>query len=151
MKYKLSPKLVTFAHNVAKLPFAKKMLKPFYYAYKKKLQNNRNKLFKANALQTLNDFDKAMKSAGMNYVLMFGSMLGAVREHGFIKHDLDIDTAMWAEDFSAEIEKVLVNAGFELNHSYEIDGGKLARELTFEKNGVDIDIFFIYPAIDEYP
>ena len=85
------------------------------------------------------------------YTLIFGSMLGAVREKGFIKHDVDIDVAMWAEDYSPRVQKSLEEAGFKLDHRYLIDEGVLAREETYVKNDVSIDVYCIFPPIDKYP
>lgn len=151
MKNTLSPKLVSFANKVAKIPFAKALLKPFYYPYKDRLNAKRNKVYKQHALDTLADFDKCMNENGFVYTLIFGSMLGAVREKGFIKHDVDIDVAMWVEDYSPQVQKCLEEAGFKLDHRYLIDDGASAREETYVKNDVSIDVYCIFPAIDTYP
>ena len=151
MKNILSHRLEIYAHKVAKIPFAKILLKPFYYKYKKLLNKKRNKEFQKHALSVLDCFNKAMDEGGFKYFLIFGSLLGAVREKGFISHDCDIDTAMWSDDFSPQLYKNLSKYGFKLIFSYEIDDGTLGRELSFEKDNVSIDIFFIYPPIDNYP
>lgn len=151
MKNVLSPKIRFFAGKVANIPFAKSLLKPFYYPYKERLNKRRNEAFHKNALNVLRQFDECMAASGYEYFLLFGSLLGAVREKGFISHDLDMDVAMWYEDFSPNIQLSLEKAGFKLIHSHEIDGGASAKEDTFEKDDVSIDIFYFYPAIDEYP
>lgn len=151
MKYILSSKIVFLANKAAKIPFVKPLLKPFYYKYKDYLAEKRKKVFHQNALNTLKQFDECMRAHDFKYVLMFGSMLGAVREKGFISHDMDMDVAMWYEDYTPEIKTALESAGFKLIHYHEIDGGVSAKEDTYEKDGISIDIFFIYPAIDEYP
>ncbi len=151
MKNTLSPKLVKTANDVAKIPFAKKLLKPFYYRYKQWLKDKRNRAYKEYALETIADFDKCMRENSFTYTLLFGSMLGAVREKGFIAHDLDIDVAMWKEDFTEEVQSKLESAGFKLSHRVLIDDGESAREETYIKNDVSIDIYCINPPIDEYP
>lgn len=151
MKYVLSPKLVHFANKVAKIPFAKRLLKPFYYPYKNRLQKKRNKVYRKNALEVLNAFDKCLTDNGYPYILLFGTLLGAVREKGFIKHDADIDTAIWIDDYDDNLVRVLLSAGFVLDHKYEIEEGELAREVTFVFKDVSIDLFCIYPPIDNYP
>ena len=45
MRTVLSPKLIRIANNVAKIPFMKSLLKPFYYPYKQRITDNRNKVF----------------------------------------------------------------------------------------------------------
>lgn len=151
MKNRLSPKLVKFANSVAKVPFAKALLKPFYYRYKRYLSIKRNKAYKEYALETIADFDRCMRDNSFTYTLMFGSMLGAVREKGFIAHDLDIDVAMWKEDYSEKVQSSLEKAGFKLLHRMVMDNGETAREETYVKNDVSIDLYCIYPPIDEYP
>ena len=140
-----------FAHKIAKVPFAKNLLKPFYYPYKNRIERKRNATFRKNALEVLSAFDEAMTGAGYRYVLMFGSMLGAIREKGFLAHDLDIDTGFWAEDYDEDLIPTLERAGFRLVHTYTIDDGRSAREQTVERDGVTIDLYYIYPALDEYP
>lgn len=151
MKNVLSHKLEIWAHKIASLPYAKQILKPIYYRYKLKLNKKRNDEFKKHALSVIEGFDKAMQEVGCNYFLIFGSLLGAVREHGFISHDCDIDTAIWNTDYSDAIIKALKAHGFKELFSYEIDNGDFGRELSFEKDNVSIDIFFVYPPIDDYP
>ena len=133
MKYTLSPKLIEFAHKVSLIPGMKRLLKPFYYSYKKKLANKRKKLILHNAYSVMSDFDKALSSLGINYSIAFGTLLGAVREKGFIKHDLDLDTVVWYDDYSKDIQKILETYGFKLSHVFQLDGGKKGLEETFEK------------------
>ena len=151
MKNTLSPRLVSFANKVAKIPFAKSLLKPFYYAYKKKLARKRNEAYNRHALDTLAVFDECMKQNGVEYTLFFGTMLGAIRERGFIKHDVDIDVAVWKEDYSPKIQRILEENGFKLDHRFLIDEGESAREETYVRNDVSIDVYCIFPPIDTYP
>lgn len=151
MKYVLPNKLIEIANNVAQIPGMKTILKPFYYPYTRYLKNKRNKHFQEYGLEVLKKFSDVLTSNNYEYTLAFGTLLGAVREKNFIKHDLDIDVAMWAEDWTPDFQKCLQNAGFKLWHSYEIDEGKLGREETYVYNDVSIDIFYFYPPIDKYP
>lgn len=135
--------------------FIKTLLRPFaafYYNYIDQSRKNRIKrlreAFNVHGLDVLNHFDKTLDANGYKYSLAFGTMLGAVREHGFIKHDLDIDVFMWIEDFNDNFIKILKESGFTLKHTFFVDNGKWAREDTIEKDGVQIDIFYIYPALE---
>lgn len=111
----------------------------------------RNRKFRKNAINVLKQFDECMNKNNYPYCLIFGSLLGAVREKGFIKHDLDLDTAMWIDDYTPQIKEELKKCGFKLEHEFVVEDGKLGREETYEKDGVSIDIFYFYDAIDEYP
>ena len=106
-----------------------------------------NNAFLNNGMEALMTFDTAMKEANYHYSLAFGTMLGAVREHGFIKHDFDIDVFMWIEDLDELLPSVLKKSGFKYTHTFLVDNGKLGREDTIEYKGVQIDIFYIYPAL----
>ncbi len=118
--------------------------------------NWRNKKVRSNSyrkygVEALQKFANCLDSNGIEYTLAFGSILGAIREHGFIKHDLDIDTFIWKDQHTQRIVDCIVSAGFKWKTCYLVDGGELGREDTFEYHGVTIDVFYLYPAIDEYP
>lgn len=153
MKDRLSLGLVEFAHKVSKIPFAKALIKPFYYPYKRKVNRLRKENFKKNSLKVLSTFDLCMTSNNIYYSVIFGTLLGAIREHGFIKHDCDIDVAVFMEDRTEFLHQILTQRGFNLIHRYRIDDGRLGCEETYIYEGttVSIDIFYICPAIDEYP
>lgn len=151
MKYKVSNRLIDFAHSIAKIPGMKMLLKPFFYPYLEYMSKKRNQQFRKHAIDVLQKFANIIDENGIEYTLAFGTLLGAVREKGFIKHDIDIDVAMWAEDWSPNLRKYLENGGFKLLHTHEVDKGLLAREETYSFNNVTIDIFYFYPAIDDYP
>lgn len=150
MRTSISPLLLYIANRVAQIPFMKSLLKPLYYPYKKKIWSNRNRLFQENALKVLADFDYAMRTNNIPYSIFAGTLLGAVREKGFIKHDLDVDTLMFYEDYSPHNRSILENAGFRLQRSFTINEGQLGMEETYEKFGVTIDIYYIYHD-DKYP
>lgn len=151
MKNQISERTLELANKAAKIKGVKRMFKPFYYPYKNYLKRKRNKYFQKHALKVLELFDNALKNGGFFYTLAFGTMLGAVREKGFIKHDIDIDVNIWIEDWSQSLRDCLFEHGFELLHNFEIDNGELGREETYVMNDVTIDVFYVYPAIDRYP
>lgn len=142
-----------FAHTVSKIPFAKTLLKPIYYSYKEKINKRRQINFKNNALEVLRIFDQCMYTNGYNYTLIFGTLLGAIRDKGFISHDFDIDVAIFNEQRCNALRDVLLGEGFKLYRRFTIDNGNLGCEETYlyKDTGVSIDIFYIYPPIEVYP
>lgn len=150
--YLLPTWMIRLGEKVAKVPFAKRVLKPIYYPYKEWLNKKRNQKFLSNGMSVIRCFDETLTSAGIPYMLGFGTLLGAVREHGFIKHDMDIDTCLWYEDYYAkDVKGCLERSGFKMSRCFTIDDGKCGLETTFFKDGVGIDIFLIYPAVDRMP
>ena len=130
----------------------KKLLKPIYNKLiVKPLHKRKVKRFQKEALPVLTHFDKVMTDNGFRYSLIFGSLLGAVREKGFLKHDDDVDVAMWNSQWSPRIKKVLEDSGFRLVHTFLVDDGKAGREETYVYKNVQIDIFYFYDAIEQYP
>lgn len=144
MKTHLSPKLEKIANIASKIPFVKSLLKPFYYGYKKRIYNNRYNCLHTIGIRVLKEFDCVMINNNINYTVYAGTLLGAIREGGMLKHDLDIDTAIWNLDYGPHIETALKKEGFRLTRRFEIDRGRLGREETYNKDGVDIDVFYIY-------
>ena len=143
---KLPDWFVKFSRWVGKCSWLKKILHPFYYGLNDLLANHRNRVMHKNGLAVLKDFDECLTGNGFHYSLIWGSMLGAIREHGFIKHDLDTDVVMWAEDYSPRLHDCLINAGFCRERQLLVEDGKMGREETYEKKGVSLDIYYIYPV-----
>ena len=135
-----------------KYPLLKKVTQPFVGGLGSSKHNNIIKDlrsgFAEHGLKTLEHFDKVLVKYGYTYSLAFGTMLGAVREHGFIKHDADIDVFMWIEDRDDRFLDILKKEGFKLTHTYSVENGKFGQEDTIEYNEVQIDIFYIYPAVE---
>lgn len=122
-----------------------------YEKYVSEPQQQVKKAFIEHGIEALRVFHDCMEKNNHPYTLAFGSILGAVREKGLIKHDFDLDTFMWIEDFSDKVIKDLIACGFKWINNYSIDSGKYGREDTFEYKGARIDVFYLYPAINKYP
>ncbi len=141
--------------TIAQTPIIKNVIDCFFdglrQKYNKKLDEERNQACATYGVEVLKMFDDCMSENNFFYTLAYGSILGAIREHGFIKHDLDVDVYMWIEDYSPKFITALQEAGFTWLHNYSIDDGKYGREDTFEYKGVSIDIFWLYPPINQYP
>lgn len=103
-------------------------------------------------IEVLKQFDDCCEEYGFKYALAFGTLLGAVREKGFIKTDDDIDLYMWIDDYTPELPKALERFGFKWKHSFIVDDQKFAREDTFSYKDVDVDIFYLYQSEEfQYP
>jgi len=63
------------------------------------LVDEKRKKIWAIEIDLLRQFDALCKSAGLRYFLVEGSLLGAVRHHGFIPWDDDVDVGMFRADY----------------------------------------------------
>lgn len=139
----LLEKLAAKAGNIR---WIKAILNPFWKAfYLNPRKKTHAEAFLSNALDLLKRFDQVFKEYDLQYCLVFGTLLGAIREHGFIKHDMDIDVAVWSDANHLFIEKILTNAGFRLERRIEVDNGVFGREETYTYKDVNIDLFYFYP------
>jgi phosphorylcholine metabolism protein LicD len=109
----------------------------------------RNRIFQKNGLEALYAIDDAFNEMKIPFWLEFGTLLGAVREKGFIEHDLDIDLACFFDDYREENEKIFNRHGLFKVREFLIDDGRFGREETYRYQGVDIDIFYFHRRGDE--
>ncbi len=129
----------------------------------------------AKELEILLEFDRICRENGLTYYLACGTLLGAVRHHGFIPWDDDIDVEMFRSDYerAKEIFERELRPPFVWQDTYTIvrdakteDGGSL-RFLPFAKirnsdtaaiertgapasmnQGIYIDVFPLDDAMD---
>ena len=148
---KLTQELTRVANFFAKIPGVKKALEIFYRPVQRKLSRERRESFLQNGLELLTRFHQCCEENNIKYTLAFGSLLGAVCEKGFIQHDLDIDVWIWKEERPDNIEAILLQYGFVLDHTFAIDDGELGLEETYIYKDVTIDLFYIYQAVDKLP
>lgn len=133
------------ASFIAKCEWLRVALRPiFRLLYVNRIKASKRKMISENGLLLLQTVDAAFKENSIPYTLAFGTMLGAVRDHGFIKHDLDIDLAVPSSASSKVIEQILRGRGFELLRRIEVDEGNFAREETYLYKGVSVDFFYFY-------
>jgi len=110
--------------------------------YRKKRQNYKN-----HAMETLLHAKTCLDNAGLFFWIDFGTLLGAYREKDFIKHDMDIDISMFANNIEAA-KKAMTQGGFKLTKTFEILGDPTGVEQTYTYKGVSIDIFFYIEESD---
>ena len=110
-------------------------------------------------LQILKEFDKICQKNNLKYILVGGTLIGAIRHNGFIPWDDDIDVSMPRDDYNkfVEIQKKELDKTKYYFQSIETDAefgllfGKMRRKnsiysestcpLDEKKQGIWIDIF----------
>lgn len=103
-----------------------------------------NKAFGQYGLETLQLATQAAESQGCKLFLAFGTLLGAYRNHGFIPHDCDLDTAMLGEERSEAFVKAMKAAGLRHIRQYYVKATGRICEDKFDYKGVHIDVHYYY-------
>lgn len=120
--------------KVARYIYRKTILK--YKHYKQ------NKYFLSNSKIVMNKIDEVFKEINIPYWLEYGTLLGAVRDKNFIKHDIDIDLGLFLDDYSNDIVRVFKKHGFKRIRKISVDNDRYGVEETYLYNKVEVDLFF---------
>ena len=97
------------------------------------------------AAKNLSDLKSVLDGEVIKFMLIAGTLLGAVREHDFISHDEDIDLAFLEEDKQIVFDSLpkITKKGFEIAR---YDGRGL---LSVIRDGEYIDFYFFKPKKGE--
>lgn len=87
--------------------------------------------------------DEMLTQKGLQYWLNYGTLLGAYRDHAFIKHDYDLDIGMWWKDQDG-VKELFLNNGFKLVVEFHFGdwNNPEKTEFRFEYAGAFIDVDF---------
>ncbi len=88
------------------------------------------------------DFMEASTSLGMRPFLMWGTLLGYIREGDFLKHDYDIDLGLLAQDYDKKeaLVSAMTKRGYRVRHD-------VPYALSFETKDclLHLDVDLLYP------
>jgi hypothetical protein len=100
------------------------------------------------AVKNIAELHSIFKSHGVKGWIQDGTLLGYIRDNGFIPHDNDIDFGMRWLDFSKELYNDMTKNGFEFKTCH----GRLNESLivNFRKRNIPIDIYFYYNDGDRF-
>lgn len=95
------------------------------------------------ALENLVAAVRALASCRARPFLVDGTLLGAVREGGFIAHDRDVDLGVFIEELRLpDMIRAMKREGF--THRRTFGSPALGLELAFRRAGIKVDVFFYY-------
>ena len=101
-----------------RISFAKSMLSYPYWV----LERKRNHALKHHGMEALDILHESLTKEDIVYWLYGGTLLGFVREGGFIADDTDIDIGVWYQrENHGRIEKCLARHNFNKNWEIIID------------------------------
>ncbi|MEE9454965.1 MAG: adenylyltransferase/cytidyltransferase family protein [Paracoccaceae bacterium] len=99
------------------------------------------------ALKSLQELVSCLnKNFGGKYFIIDGTLLGLVRDGGFITGDHDIDIGMWVEDYDITIIDDFIAAGFKYERKFGTPSTGL--ELRFRYGDIPIDLIFFHRETD---
>lgn len=102
----------------------------------------RRHYFPLKAKEVLLKAKEVLEVASIPYWIDYGTLLGAVREKGFIANDLDIDIGILTDNFSLNIENKLKEQGFSKLAEYKLKGSPIVIQQTYLLHNVHIDLYF---------
>lgn len=132
-----------FANKYRKNKLIFNLLKPIWLKFVNRDSNRQLKIFHKNGLEVIKHLASICAENNLTYWLDFGTLLGAVREKGFIAYDNDIDIGVKFEDKEA-FQNAITSGGFKIAREFLIrDANKVVGiEQTYHYKGVLVDIFY---------
>lgn len=104
----------------------------------------RRKCLQKHGAETIGRMHQVLTKNNVPYFCDYGTLLGFIREQGFIKHDDDIDISIQdATVRPALVLKCFMDAGYGFVHAFRYDEESRFLEFTVaDVNGITIDVFF---------
>jgi len=111
------------------------------------LSKTKDLAWQDNVMGLYDRVNRSIGERGVQAFFIYGTLLGAVREGGFIGHDLDFDCAYISEHRSgAEAVNELMSIAFYLiDDGFKVSGKRTCLHVSdAESNGAKIDLFHLY-------
>lgn len=98
-----------------------------------------------NGSKTILKLQYIFSESGVRFFFDMGTLLGIVREGQLLKHDLDIDIAVYAETDIAKdnLRRHLVNNGCKIKYTFTVDDIGIVEE-SYKLHGIKFDVNFYH-------
>lgn len=117
---------------------------PLVKIWNRILHHKMAKAVREYGLDTLTSMDEAFTEMNAQMFLVYGTLLGAYRNHDFIPYDFDLDVGVMDGTLPSNYQEIILKHGFRfIRQDYVKDNGWVIVE-TYEKNGVGIDIYYTH-------
>lgn len=134
LKYKI--KQIVYKNPLLKKLFSVTVQQARSKSWQKKL--------KINGWDMLSKISSALKKQGIDYFLDSGTLLGMIRESGFISHDTDMDLGVLYENGFTEqkLDKALTSIGLKRHHAFYFHDKPAVITYSFDSIAVDFFMYF---------
>jgi len=131
---------------------------PLYDLYRKTIQGQLEKKRRKTQAEGLQKFGYQMLNEifvetnhhDIKVFAIYGTLLGFIRDKDFIKFDFDMDLGIFVDtqETFRQLENVLLPLGYRKVREFELHN--LITEQTYNKNGLEVDFFGIFPYENKY-
>lgn len=106
-----------------------------------KEQNKQRILMHKYGYEACDQVSKALKD--VKHFVFFGTLLGFIRDKGFIEHDCDIDFCIQEKNLNIQLlNDKLVEFGFQFIRAFKLKNGT-PLECTYRYKGLNVDFFIL--------
>lgn len=110
--------------------------------FRKPFNTVRSYFFRKNVLKTFQKILSILEEEKIEFFLVFGTLLGAIREKDFIKHDLDLDFGVWENNNFEKMRECLEKKGFYLKSEIILLNDETVEYQNYRDRETNISIDF---------
>lgn len=116
----------------------------------KRINKRKRKNMSKHGIETIKFLQDFLSEAGYTFFFDMGTLLGIIREGNLLKHDLDIDIAIFikSEEEKNQLTQKLTDNHCKLKYKYTVEDIGIV-EQSFERNGIKFDFNFYYTQGDK--